>query len=1100
MSDATVPEVPRTAKRSIWDRLSIVWLVPLFALLIALGVAWQNYNDQGPVIEIRFPNATGVATEETEVRYRDVSVGLVEDVRFSEDLAEVIVEVRLDKSVAAFVDEGAQFWVVRPEVTAQGISGLDTVLSGVYIEGLWDTVPGTPAFEFEGRENPPLLRAGQEGLEFMLRSTDGSLSGNTPIVFKGVAVGRVGTAMVSLDGFSVEARAVVYAPYDNLVTTSTRFWDTSGFSLSFGSGGAELDFGSLASLIQGGITFDTFISGSGLAENEAQFTVFDGPDSARASVFNRNDGATLDLVAIFDGNVSGLTTGAPVELNGLRIGEVSGLNGIVDDTPSGDRRVRLQTILSIQPSRLGLEGETNREDALGFLAEQVAGGMRARLVTGSIFTGGLKIQLVSAAPSGAGSLDLEAQPFPRIPVTASELTDVASTAQDTLARIDALPIEELMQGATDFLNAGAVLIGSEATQSVPAEVAALLADVRGVVGSEAVQALPAQVGALMSDLDGSVASVQAILASVNEEALVAEVAGALQSVTQLTDEVEAALAEVPALLREITTLAERAGELDVETLIAEITTLAANAGTLLAADATQGLPGEVSAALATLDSVLAEARGTIATLNENNGVARVLAAADAAGQAAGSLDTAIAGLPELVAQFEAVAANAAGLPLDALVARITALATDAQVLVGAEATLAIPGRVNAVTAELEATLAQITALVRDLNEADATARVLAAADAAGQAAGSLDTALAGVPDLVVQIEAVAANAAGLPLDALVARITALASDAQVLLGSEATQAVPAQVNAVAAELEATLAQITTLVRDLNEADATARVLAAIDATTTAADLVGASVDGLPAVIDEIGRVASTAADLPLDDLVSRVSGLAAQAQTLIGAEATQALPAQLGAAVTELQLTLAEITTLAAEMNANGGIERLLAAIDAASGAATSVTASVEGVPALVQSLQAVASDAEALELDALLAEVTTLVQNADTILAQDTTRALPGELNAALAELRLSLAAFNDGDAIANTNAALLAARRAADEIAAAAAALPPLMRQTTALLAQADSTLAGFEETSPAIRDARAALREISEAADAVSSLARAIERNPNSLISGR
>ncbi len=899
MSDPSVPDVPTTARRSLWDRLSIVWLVPLLALGVALWVAWQSYSDQGPVIEIRFANAAGIAKEETEVRYRDVEVGVVEDVRFSADLQQVIVGVRLDKDVAEFVDEGASFWVVRPEVTAQGITGLDTVLSGVYIQGLWDNVPGEPAYEFEGLETAPLLQD-REGLEITLRSTDGSLSGNTPIVFKGVEVGRVGTAMVSIDGFSVEARAVVYAPYDNLVTTSTRFWDTSGFSLSLGTAGASVDFDSLASLIAGGVTFDTFVSGSQLARDDEEFTVFDGAETARASVFSRNDGATLDLMAIFDGNVSGLTTGAPVELNGLRIGEVSALNGVVERTPSGSRRVRLQTILSIRPSRLGLEGETSVEDALAFLQGQVEDGIRVRLVTGSIFTGGLKLQLVAAAESGTGAIDMDAMPFPQIPVTAAEITDVATTAQGTLDRIDALPIEELMQSATDFLNASAVLIGSADTQAVPGEVAALLADVRGVVGSEAVQALPAQLGQLMADLDGSVASVQAILASVNEEQLVAEVATALQSVTQVTDEVEAALAEVPALLREITALAETAGTLDLETLVAEVTTLAANAGTLVGSEATQALPGEVAEAVAALQSVLSEAQGTVAALNEADGVARILAA--------------------------------------------------------------------------------------------------------------------------------------------------------------------------------------------------------VDSATEAADLVGASVEGLPALIDEISQVASVAADLPLDDLVTQVTDLATQAQVLIGAEATQALPGQIGAAVAELQQTLAEITTLTAELNASGGVERLLAAIDAAAAAAGSVSGSVEGVPALIDSLTAVANDAEALDLDVLLGEVTALVQSADALIAQDTTRALPGELNAALAELRLSLAAFNDGDAIANTNAALLAARRAADEIAAAAAALPPLMRQTTALLAQADATLAGFEETSPAIRDARAALRQISAAAEAVSSLARAIERNPNSLISGR
>jgi len=36
---ATPPEVPTERRRSLWERASVVWLVPLTALLIALGVA-----------------------------------------------------------------------------------------------------------------------------------------------------------------------------------------------------------------------------------------------------------------------------------------------------------------------------------------------------------------------------------------------------------------------------------------------------------------------------------------------------------------------------------------------------------------------------------------------------------------------------------------------------------------------------------------------------------------------------------------------------------------------------------------------------------------------------------------------------------------------------------------------------------------------------------------------------------------------------------------------------------------------------------------------------------------------------------------------------
>ena len=166
MSDDTKspPEAPvAPADRPVWQRLSIVWIVPLVALVVVLAIAWQNYADRGPLIEIGFENASGVRAGSTELRYRDVKVGLVEEVGFARGLGQVLVKVRLDQDVAPYVDGDARFWVVRPQVTTQGVSGLDTVLSGVFIEGLWDNEPGPATARFEGLADAPLERLGHPG-------------------------------------------------------------------------------------------------------------------------------------------------------------------------------------------------------------------------------------------------------------------------------------------------------------------------------------------------------------------------------------------------------------------------------------------------------------------------------------------------------------------------------------------------------------------------------------------------------------------------------------------------------------------------------------------------------------------------------------------------------------------------------------------------------------------------------------------------------------------------------------------------------------------------------------------------------------------------
>ncbi|MGL4559352.1 MAG: MlaD family protein, partial [Afipia sp.] len=122
--------------------LSPIWLVPVIAIGIALFMVWDVYSKRGPLIEITFDSAEGVVENTTVLKYRNVDIGKVEKVRFADDLRTVIVSVRLDKDIAPFADADALFWVVRPEVSAQGISGLATLLGGVFLEASFDEKPG----------------------------------------------------------------------------------------------------------------------------------------------------------------------------------------------------------------------------------------------------------------------------------------------------------------------------------------------------------------------------------------------------------------------------------------------------------------------------------------------------------------------------------------------------------------------------------------------------------------------------------------------------------------------------------------------------------------------------------------------------------------------------------------------------------------------------------------------------------------------------------------------------------------------------------------------------------------------------------------------
>ncbi|MFX0545972.1 intermembrane transport protein PqiB [Roseovarius sp. S1116L3] len=645
-TDSTPPPPPvKSAGKSPFRRVSIIWVVPLIALVAVLGVAVKTYMDRGPLIEISFENASGIAAGSTELHYRDVTVGMVEEVGFSQGLGSVLVSVRLNADVAEYVDDQAQFWVVRPEVTAQGVSGLDTVLSGVFIEGIWDSEPGGLVDQFEGLADAPLKRMNKEGVLLTLRAGQGvSLTEGAPILYQGINVGQVGKTAISQDGSTAEAEAIIFSPHDRLIDTATRFWDTSGFSFTLGPGGAALDFSSIASLISGGVTFGTMVSGGEPLQPGARVTVHPDEATARASIFAGDEGETLNLSAVFEENIAGLAVDAPVELAGLKIGRVSALNGLVDPERFGDNRVRLLATLAIQPGKLGLEGDQNAETALAFLSERVQAGLRARLATTSILTGGLKVELTEVEGAEPAELQEMDDGGPRIPTTQSDIADVSATAEGVFQRINDLPVEEVMNQAINLLGNINALITSEGVRDAPENLNGLLTDARGVINSDDVRALPGQMNAAIDQL-------ATLIEGFNQAALSERLGKALDDAAEAAQGVNSAVEGVPDLIARIEGVATNIEEVAIDQMADQVTELLTTVDSFLNQQSTRELPDSLNGALDELSSVLVQLReaGVVETAKDT---------LNSASNAADTFAEASRDLPRLIEQARLVLAQA----------------------------------------------------------------------------------------------------------------------------------------------------------------------------------------------------------------------------------------------------------------------------------------------------------------------------------------------------------------------------------------------------------------------------------------------------------
>ena len=635
-----------TRTRSAWRNLSWVWLVPLVALAVTLGVAWKTWADRGRPIEIAFENAGGVIADETTLRYRDVVIGSVDRVEFVPDLSSIVVTALIDRTIADSLPEDAQFWVVRPEVSTSGVSGLNTVLSGVYIETAFEPSPGAQADRFEGLPQPPLVAPGTEGTTITLRTDDAAqLSAGAPIFHKGIEVGRIEKPELLFTRDGVVFDAFVEEPYDELLNSATRFWLTSGFSLSLGTGGLDLSVGSLANLVRGGLSFDTVFSG-GVPITEGQvFELFESEDAARTSAFSDPFENAVELVVEFKDSVSGLSAGSPVNLRGVRIGSVGAINAIVREGDNG-REVRLRATLSIDPSRLGL-GDENVDEAtvVDFFSEAVREGMRARLGFQSLFSQALVVELVRVPDAEPAALVLLPDTPPLLPSVQSELPNLGATAEGLLARIDNLPVEEVLDQAIATMAAIETFAADEGLRDAPDALVSLLDDARGLVGSEDIQALPAEINAAVSDLRSIISTMEQ--AGAVEQVLSAfrSVDDAAGSVTDFAGDISGAAGEVEELIRRLQALTDKANELELNEFVVSARELVESADRLIDSDDTRALPASLSAALDEARRALAELRegGAVENLNST------LASADDAAQA---IEEAAATLPEIASRID----------------------------------------------------------------------------------------------------------------------------------------------------------------------------------------------------------------------------------------------------------------------------------------------------------------------------------------------------------------------------------------------------------------------------------------------------------------
>ncbi|WP_200553130.1 intermembrane transport protein PqiB [Kosakonia sp. LAM2021] len=484
---------------------SPVWIFPIVTALIGAWILFYHYSHQGPEVTLITNNAEGIVGGKTTIKSRSVDVGVVESTTLTDDLTHVEIKVRLNSGMEKLLHNDSVFWVVKPQVGREGISGLGTLLSGAYIE-LQPGVKGNAPERYNLLDSPPLAPPDAKGIRVILDSNKaGQLTAGDPVLFRGYRVGSVETSTFDTQKRTMSYQLFINAPNDRLVTSNVRFWKDSGIAVDLTSAGMRVEMGSLTTLFGGGVSFDVpegLDLGQPVAENSA-FKLYDDQRSIQDSLYTEH----VDYLMFFKDSIRGLQPGAPVEFRGIRLGTVSkvpffteGMRQALNDD------YRIPVLIRIEPERLANQlGED--PDMSAHLNELLKRGLRGSLKTGNIVTGALYVDLdfYNNAPPISGMHEFAG--YPIIPTVSGGLAQIQQRLMDTLDKINNLPLNPMIQQATNTL--------SESQQTLK-RLQTTLDNLNKLTASQSVQQLPADMQGTLRELNRSMQGFQPGSAAYNK--------------------------------------------------------------------------------------------------------------------------------------------------------------------------------------------------------------------------------------------------------------------------------------------------------------------------------------------------------------------------------------------------------------------------------------------------------------------------------------------------------------------------------------------------------------------------------------------------------
>lgn len=533
---------PRVKESRGIQILTTVWLVPIIAMIIALWLGYQYYAKIGSTIQISFRSNAGLVENQSLIKMRDVTIGMVTKISLSDNGKGVIIQARMNREIGDYLNEKASFWIVHPDVGSNGISGLDTIVSGSYIE-LFGKKEGETTHHYIGLEEPPIDDEARGEYYHLSAPKSYNISEGSYVYYRMMKVGRVQRIGISPDGGHINFTIFVKDKYVNYINSKSKFYTRSTFTLDFSKGTLDMSLAPISQLVHGGIAIHTPINTlnkKNPIKKRYIFYLYESYAQMKSKHLGLGGEDKLYKVT-FNTPTKTLQIGSPVEFQGFQVGHIT---DIKSQYLTKSKKVQSEIFLLIHQNAFA-------NTSLKRLVKQ---GLKAQLATSIPIVGSQYIELVFDKTNIATIRNIDGYDIlpTRKSSEKSPLDDIMVQVNNILDKLQKLPLEGLLISATELINENREPINRLLldTDNTILGIERSVNDLNALTSHKEFINLPKNIETLIVDLENSIANFNITIDNLNNFSSNQELHALPQNINHALFEIENTLRNIQILSQE----------------------------------------------------------------------------------------------------------------------------------------------------------------------------------------------------------------------------------------------------------------------------------------------------------------------------------------------------------------------------------------------------------------------------------------------------------------------------------------------------------------------------------------------------------------------